>query len=113
MGYSPGPMAKQAKPTFERSVLWASFQAYQRGDSVEARRLAQAALAGQRGPQDEKTAKELARELSSELAQVPDTIEAVAQELVSRTVVPPKPYLMVAAVAAAYAFLVILAIVRY
>ncbi len=106
-------MAKAGKQDHGRSVLWVAFEAWQRGDVVVARRLVQAVLAGTRGPNDEKVAKELAATLGSELAPVPETVEGVAHDLLGRTGVPPKPYLMLAAVAAAYLGLVILAVVRY
>lgn len=107
-------MAKASKQQDHgKSVLWVAYEAWQRGDVVEARRLAQAVLAGQRGANEEKAAKELAAELTSELAPVPETIEGVAKDLLSRTGVPPKPYLMLAAVAAAYLLLVVIAVTRY
>jgi len=96
-----------------RSVLKLSYEAFQRGDSVQARALAKAVLAGQVGRDEEKAAAELAKLLSIEGAVVAETPAAVASELISRTIVPPRPYLFVAAVAFAFIGLVILAIWRY
>ena len=91
MGY-PAPMAKGNKQD-SRSVLKLSYEAFERGDSVQAR--------------------ELAKVLSIEGAVVAETPTAVAHELISRTIVPPRPYLFVAAVAFAFITLVILAAWRY
>lgn len=106
-------MAKGNKQDSSRSVLKLAFEAYQRGDSVQARALSKAVLAGKVGRDDEKVAVELAKTLSTEGAPVAETPAAVAAEIASRTVVPPRPYLFVAAVAAAFLGLVILAAVRY
>ncbi|MDP1822867.1 MAG: hypothetical protein Q8L48_06485 [Archangium sp.] len=106
-------MAKGNKQDQSRSVLKLSYEAYQRGDSVQARQLAKAVLAGKVGKDDEKVAVELAKVLSTEGAIVAETPAAVAADLVSRTITPPKPYLFVAAVAGAFIGLVILAAWRY
>ncbi len=106
-------MAKGNKTENGRSVLRVAYDAFQRGDMVQARTLAQAVLAGQVGKDDPKAAEELAKKLSIEGAVVAETPEAVARELISRTIVPPKPYLFVAAAAATFVVLVILAAVRY
>ena len=106
-------MAKGNKQDHSRSVLHLAFEAFQRGDSVQARELAKAVLAGKVGKDDEKVAVELARKLSIEGAVVAETPTAVANELISRTIVPPRPYLFVAAVAATFIGLVILAAWRY
>ena len=107
-------MAKGNKQEKEsRSVLKLSFDAYQRGDSVQARSLAKAVLAGEIGKDDEKVACELAKTLSVDGAVIAETPAAVANELISRTIVPPKPYLFVAAVAGAFTGLALLAHWRY
>lgn len=106
-------MAKGNKQDLSRSVLMLSYEAYQRGDSVQARQLAKAVLAGQVGKDDEKAAVELSKRLSIEGHVIGENPAAVATELISRTVVPPRPYLFVAAVAAAFIGLVILAAWRY
>ena len=111
MGY-PAPMAKGNKQD-SRSVLKLSYEAFERGDSVQTRELAKAVLAGKVGKDEEKAAAELAKMLSIEGAVVAETPTAVANELISRTIVPPRPYLFVAAVAFAFITLVILAAWRY
>lgn len=106
-------MAKGNKQDQSRSVLKLAYEAFDRGDSVQARRLAKAVLAGQVGRDDEKASVELARLLSIEGAVVAETPAAVAAEIASRTIVAPRPYLFVAAVASAFIGLVILAAYRY
>lgn len=106
-------MAKGNKQDQSRSVLKVAYEAFGRGDVVQARRLAKAVQAGQVGRDDEKVAAELAKELSVEGAVVEPTPAAVAAEIVSRTGVPARPYVFVAAVALAFIGLVILATVRY
>lgn len=105
-------MAKGNKQEAGRSVLKLAAEAFERGDVVEARRLARAVLAGTLGKDEAKAAAELARQLSTPEAPVDESPQAVAQELISRSGVPPRPYVFVAAVAAAYVGLVILAVVR-
>jgi hypothetical protein len=106
-------MAKGNKQDTSRSVLKLAYEAFERGDVVEARRLSHAVLAGTLGKDEAKAAAELAKFLSTPEAPVDESPQAVAQELISRTGVPPRPYLFVAAVAAAFVGLVILAAVRY
>lgn len=106
-------MAKGNKQDSSKSVLKLAQEAFERGDVVEARRLAQAVLAGTLGKDEAKAATELAKFLSTPEAPVDESPQAVAQELISRTGVPPRPYLFVAAVAAAYIGLVLLAALRY
>jgi hypothetical protein len=97
----------------DRSVLKFAFDAFQKGDAVETRRLARAVLAGQVGPHDAQVAASLAQTLSVEGAQVSETPAAVAHELIDRTIVGPKPYLFVGVVVAAFATLVFIASHRY
>ena len=107
-------MAKgNQQQTNGRSVLRVAFEAFERGDKVQARQLAQAVLDGKIGKEDSSVAEALAPKLSSEVAQVAPTVEAVAKEIVSRTIVPPRPYIFVAIAAATYVILVVLAAVRY
>ena len=114
MGYSPAPMAKGNKTAAEgKSVLRASYEAFERGDVVTARALAQQVLAGKVGKDDPSAAEELSRTLSTDDAKVEATPEAVAKELASRTIVPPRPYLFVASVALAFIILVTIAVTRY
>jgi hypothetical protein len=113
MGYSRDSMAKPKKDDLTRSVLKLAFEAFDRGDSVQTRALAGAVLAGKVGRDEDKVAAELAKELSAEGAPVGETPTAVANELISRTIVAPRPYLFVAAVAATFITLVALARFRY
>jgi hypothetical protein len=106
-------MAKGNKQDQSKSVLRVAYESFQRGDMVQARQLAKAVLEGKVGKDDEKAASELAKTLSIEGAVVAETPTAVANELISRTIVPPRPYLFVAAVAATFVALVILAAWRY
>jgi hypothetical protein len=101
------------KEELSRSVLKTAYEAFQRGDMVQARQLAQAALDGKVGKDDEKAAVELSKELSIEGHSIMENPAAVAIEIISRTKVPPRPYLFVAAVAATFVGLVILAVWRY
>ena len=122
MGY-PAAMAKgkkderkeesRKKEELARSVLKTAYDAFQRGDMVQARQLAQAVLDGKVGKDDEKAAAELAKKLSIDGVSIMENPPSVAIEIISRTKVPPRPYLFVAAVAAAFLGLVILAVWRY
>ena len=113
MGYPPAMAKGNKQADSSRSVLKLSYEAFQRGDSVQARELANAVLAGKVGKDDEKVAVELAKTLSIEGAVVAENPAAVATELISRTIVAPRPYIFVAAVAAAFLGLVLLAFLRY
>lgn len=104
---------RYGKEELARSVLINAYDAFQRGDMVRARQLAQSALDGKLGKGDEKAAVELAKELSIDGQSIMENPAAVAIELISRTKVPPRPYLFVAAVAATFVALVILAVWRY
>jgi len=110
-------MAKAAKKTKAESsghsVLKVAYEAFERGDAVLARRLALEVLAGKVGTDDAAVAKELAAELSAPGAPVDESPQAVAQDLLSRTKVLPKPYLFAGLVAAVYLLLVVLATLRY
>lgn len=120
-------MAKPKRDESSRSVLKLAYEAFERGDAVQTRALARAVLAGTIGRDDEKVAVELAKELSAGDAvkkDTPDaqvatgdvvapTPEAVAKELIDRTIVPLKPYVMVAVVAGAFITLVVIAASRY
>lgn len=106
-------MAKSKKDEASRSVLQAAFEAFERGDSVQTRALAKAVLDGKVGRDDPKVATELAKKLSIPEAPVEGTPPAVAQELINRTIVAPRPYVFVLAVAATFLLLVIVAVTRY
>lgn len=105
-------MAKK-KDDVRQSVLKLAYEAFERGDAIQARALANQVLAGKVGKDDEAYAPELATKLSNEEQVVQPTVEAVAKDLASRTIVQPKPYIMVAVVAAAFLLLAVLAAVRY
>lgn len=113
MGYSRATMAKGNKTAEGKSVLRASYEAFERGDVVTARALAQEVLAGRVGKDDQSAAEELSKKLSTDELKIDATPEAIARDLVSRTIVPPRPYIFVGAVAFAFAALVTLAIIRY
>jgi hypothetical protein len=113
MGYSMRRMAKPRKEVQSHSVLRVAFEAFTRGDVVEARALAGHVLAGKVGRNDEKAAIELAPELSIDGAAIEPTPVAVARDLISRSKVAGRPYVFVGAVAAAFALLVIVAMLRY
>ncbi len=106
-------MAKGNKQETGRSMLRAAYEAFRRGDVVQARDLSQQVLAGKVGKDDASAAIAIAAELSSENEKIEPTIEAVAKDLAARTIVPPRPYIFVAAAAATLVTLVILAAVRY
>ncbi|MFO0594310.1 MAG: hypothetical protein U0228_03370 [Myxococcaceae bacterium] len=95
-----------------RSILRAAFAAYERGDSVQARSLAEQVLAGKQGPDEAAAAEALAKELVGERA-VEATPAGVAAELVSRTGVPPKAYLFAGVAAFAFTVLALIARFRY
>lgn len=110
-------MSKSTKKTkldaASHSVLKVAYDAFGRGDVVQARQLAHEVLAGKVGRDDAEVAKALAKELSTPDAPVDESPQAVAQELISRSQVPPKPYVFAAVVGAVYLLLVVLAAVRY
>lgn len=113
MGYSPRSMAKPKKDDQTRSVLKVAYEAFERGDAIQARSLAKEVLAGKVGRDDEKVAAELGPQLSIEGAVVEGTPAAVAKEIISRTIVAPPPYLFVGVILAAFITLVIIATLRY
>jgi len=90
-----------------------AYDAFERGDVVSARSLAQQVLAGKVGSGDEKAAVDLAKQLSAEGAPVSETPSAVAAEIISRTNVAPRTYLFVGAAAATLTLLAVLAAYRY
>lgn len=105
-------MAKK-KDDGRQSVLRLAYEAFERGDSVQTRALTALALAGKVGRDEEAVAVELAAKLSSEELVVQPTVEAVAKDLASRTVVAARPYLFVGVISAAFVLLAVLAAVRY
>lgn len=114
MGYGPGAMAKKTKADqAAHSVLKVAWEAFDAGDVVQARALAADVLAGTVGPDDEAEAKRLATLLSTPERPVDASVQAVAHEIVVRTKVPGRPYLLAGLAAAVYVLLVALAAVRY
>lgn len=106
-------MAKKTKAeTASHSVLKAAYDAFERGDVVQARSLAREVLAGKVGRDDPAVANELAALLSTPTSPVDASPQAVAQDLISRTKVPGKPYVFAVVVGAVYLLLVVLAVVR-
>jgi hypothetical protein len=106
--------AKKAKAeAASHSLLKLAYEAFDRGDVVLARQLVREVLAGKVGKDDPEVAKALAKELSTPAAPVDESPQAVAQDLLKRTQVMGKPYLMALVVAAVYLLLVVLAAVRY
>lgn len=107
-------MAKKTKAeTASHSVLKVAYEAFERGDVVQARSLAMEVLAGKVGKDDPAVAKELAATLSTPESPVDESPQAVAQDLISRTKVLGKPYLFAGVVGAVYLLLVVLAAIRY
>lgn len=109
---SKAPKKAKAEAS-SHSVLKVAYEAFNRGDVVLARQLALEVLAGKVGKDDPQVAKELAGELSTPESPVDESPQAVAQNLLLRTKVMGRPYVMAAAVAAVYLLLVVLAAIRY
>ncbi len=107
---SPDSQAEQ-KP--QRSVLSAAWAALETGDVVTARALALAVLGGKTGPDDAAVARKLSKELSASDAAVGDLPEDVANAIITRTVVPARPYVYVVICAVVFVVLVGLARARY
>lgn len=97
----------------QKSVLAVAAAALESGDVVTARALAQAVITGKKGDDDDAVAKRLAKEYSAEGENVGELPEQVAQAIVDRTVVPPRPYLYAAICLAVFLVLVFLARSRY
>lgn len=102
---------KKAQET--KSVLAVAAAALEVGDIVTARSLAKAVIEGKKGPDDDAVAKRLAKEYSAEEENVGELPEQVAQAIVNRTVVPPRPYVYAAICLVVFLVLVSLARARY
>jgi enoyl-CoA hydratase/carnithine racemase len=89
-------MAKKAEAEAGTSLLEVAWKAYAAGDQVTARRAAQLLLAGASKDADEALAKKIAAELFAVEFKAADA-RAVATEIVTRTRMPPKPFLLAAA----------------
>lgn len=97
----------------QKSVLAVAAAALESGDVVSARELARAVITGKKGVDDDVVAKRLAKDYSAEGENVGELPEQVAQAIVDRTIVPPKPYLYAAICLAVFLVLVFLARSRY
>ena len=90
-----------------RSLLEVAWRSYQAGDMVQARRAARLVLAGGAKPADDALAKKLGRELFS--AGHEADAQQVAQDLITRTNLPPKPFLLAGAAALIWVLLLAIA----
>lgn len=97
----------------ERSLLVAASAALESGDVVTARALAKAVIEGKKGPDDDAAAKRLSKELSASDEAVGELPEQVAQALVNRSIVPPRPYVYALICLVVFLVLVSLARARY
>lgn len=108
--------SKKARPTAPaaapRSVLSAAWTHFENGDVVEARRLAEAALNGQVGPDDEAVARTLAPLLSTSRAPVSEGVVPVAEALLARTRPLAKAYWFAVLALSILSGLVLLAVLR-
>lgn len=97
----------------KRSVLAVAAAALESGDVVTARALAKAVIEGKKGPDDDAVAKRLAKEFSAADDTIGELPEQVAQAIVKRTIVSPRPYLYAAICLVVFLVLVALARARY
>ena len=97
----------------KKSVLAVAVAALESGDVVTARRLAKAVIAGQKGADDDEVARRLSKELSAKDESIGELPEQVAQAIVNRTIVAPRPYLYAGICLAVFLVLVSLARARY
>ena len=96
-----------------RSVLSAAFELFESGDVLESRRLARAALSGKVGPDDERAAKVLAKELSTAGEIIGPTVPEVAAAMLLRSRPVGKAYWFAGLSLAILTGLVLLAALRY
>lgn len=101
------PMSKKAEPEAGTSLLEVAWKAYAAGDVVTARRAAQLLLAGASKDADEAWARKIGKELFT--ADFKADARAVATELVTRTRMPPRPFLLAAAAGLIWAVLMLIA----
>jgi hypothetical protein len=106
------PRSAEEAP-LHRSVLWAAWERFEHGDVVEARRLAKAVLAGQVGPDDERAARSLAKELSTGQRAVADRVPDVAEAMLARTRPLATAYWFALLSLTILSGLVLLAVTRY
>lgn len=110
---SPDARAEKIEKSEKKSVLAVAAAALESGDVVTARTLAKAVIEGKKGPDDDEVAKRLAKEYSAADENIGELPEQVAQAIVNRSVVPPKPYLYAGICLAVFLVLVTLATTRY
>jgi hypothetical protein len=113
---SPDSRANQSPPKIahaKKSVLAAAWNALEGGDVLTARTLAQEVIAGKKGPDDDRVAFELAREMTAADGSVGELPEQVAQSIVNRTTVPSRAYVYGAICFAVFLALFGLARTRY
>lgn len=103
----------RAEKSEKKSVLAVAAAALESGDVVTARRLAKAVIEGKKGPDDDEVARRLSKELSAKDETIGELPEQVAQAIVNRTIVPPRPYLYAAICLVVFLVLVSLARARY
>lgn len=103
----------RAEKSEKKSVLAAAAAALESGDVVTARDLAKAVIEGKKGPDDDEVAKRLAKEYSAQDENIGELPEQVAQAIVNRSIVPPKPYLYAGICLAVFLVLATLATTRY
>jgi len=103
----------RAEKNEKKSVLAVAAAALESGDVVTARALAKAVIEGKKGPDDDEVAKRLAKEYSAQDENIGELPEQVAQAIVNRSIVPPKPYLYAGICLAVFLVLVTLATSRY
>ncbi|MBE2251723.1 MAG: hypothetical protein IAE78_19420 [Myxococcus sp.] len=107
---SPEARGEQSE---KKSVLAVAAAALESGDVVTARRLAKKVIEGTKGPDDDAVARRLAKEYSASDQSIGELPEQVAQAIVDRTIVPPRPYLYAAICLVVFLVLVSLARARY
>ena len=103
----------ESTAALSRSVLSAAWERFEVGDVVEARRLAKAVLEGQVGPDDERAAKALAKELSTPTSVVGEAVPEVAAAMLARTRPVATAYWFAVLALAILTGLVVLASARY
>jgi len=104
---------KSGKSDAESSLLDAAFSALERGDVVVGRKLAKAALEGKAKGDEAAAAKRLSKALSAEGAPVGDTVQDVANALLLKSAVSPKPFVFAAVAITIWLLLLLLYNLRY
>lgn len=102
-----------ARDEAKKSVLAAAAAALESGDVITARELAKAVITGKKGADDDAIAPAMAKQYGSSEQAVGELPEQVAQDLVSRSMVPPKAYLYAGICLSVFLLLFMLARSRY